>query len=284
MPAFVTRSWDRMQLTPFCLMLTCLRVHPDRAQFFRYDNVTLSCQDARAPDSSGWTVRRETVEGGVRRCSSGWGVTSSGSTCVIRTTYPTDSGLYWCESEDGERSNGVNITITDRAVILESPGLPVPEASAVSLRCRADSNSTGHVFSFYRDGRHIGSSSTAALSIGSAARSHQGLYTCSVRGAASAGSWLHVEGASGATDARPLSRAATALPPSAAAPLSTSNATSPPAASACVTSVIRLSCYLVVGPLYLLSTVVLGLTCRNRKKDQGAVDRTGSTVVVEVVV
>ncbi|XP_029028809.1 low affinity immunoglobulin gamma Fc region receptor II-like isoform X3 [Betta splendens] len=262
MPAFVTRSWDRMQLTPFCLMLTCLRVHPDRAQFFRYDNVTLSCQDARAPDSSGWTVRRETVEGGVRRCSSGWGVTSSGSTCVIRTTYPTDSGLYWCESEDGERSNGVNITITDRAVILESPGLPVPEASAVSLRCRADSNSTGHVFSFYRDGRHIGSSSTAALSIGSAARSHQGLYTCSVRGAASAGSWLHVE-----------------------APLSTSNATSPPAASACVTSVIRLSCYLVVGPLYLLSTVVLGLTCRNRKKaDQGAVDRTGSTVVVEVVV
>ncbi len=96
---------------PLCV--ACLRVSPDRSQFFRYNSISLSCEDQLK--STGWKVKRNTSGGGVRACSSGWGSISSGSTCIIRNIYPPDSGVYWCESEDGERSNGVNITITGTA-------------------------------------------------------------------------------------------------------------------------------------------------------------------------
>lgn len=99
--------------SPSPLRAACLRVRPDRSQFFRYDSISLSCEDQL--NSTGWKVKRKTSEGGVRPCSSGWGFISSGSTCIIRNTYPSDTGVYWCESEDGEKSNGVNITITGTA-------------------------------------------------------------------------------------------------------------------------------------------------------------------------
>lgn len=91
----------------------CLRVSPDRSQFFRYDSISLSCEHQL--NSTGWKVKRKTTVGGVRSCSSGWGSASSRPTCIIGNTYPSDSGVYWCESEDGERSNSVNITITGTA-------------------------------------------------------------------------------------------------------------------------------------------------------------------------
>lgn len=101
-----------LYIFPFLCPLgaACLRVRPDRAQFFRYDSISLICEDQG--NSTGWKVKRKTPEGGIRPCFSGWGTTSSGSDCVIGDTYPADTGLYWCESEDGEKSNGVNITIT----------------------------------------------------------------------------------------------------------------------------------------------------------------------------
>ncbi|XP_070785868.1 Fc receptor-like protein 5 [Enoplosus armatus] len=234
-----------MQLTPFCLVLcessyaACLRVSPDRSQFFRYDSISLSCEDPL--NSTGWKVKRKTSEGGVRPCSSGWGSSSSGSTCIIGNTYPSDSGLYWCESVDGERSNAVNITITDRTVVLESPALPVSEGAAVTLRCKPETHSSDHMFNFYKYGRCIGSSSTGEMTIHSASKSDVGLYKCSIPGGGeSVGSWLAVEAA---------------LPSS----------SSPPAASV---SLSRLMCHLVVGTPYLLSTILLGLIYRDRKRDK----------------
>lgn len=91
----------------------CLRVSPDRSQFFRYDSVSLNCSSQ--VNASGWRVKRRTPGGGVRPCTSGWGSAFSGSTCTIRKTYPSDSGEYWCQSTDGEKSNGVNITVTGTA-------------------------------------------------------------------------------------------------------------------------------------------------------------------------
>lgn len=88
----------------------CLQVNPDRSQFFRYDNISLSCGEQL--NNTGWKVKRKTLAGGTRPCSSGWGYASSGSTCIIGQTYPPDSGVYWCESVSGEQSNVVNITIT----------------------------------------------------------------------------------------------------------------------------------------------------------------------------
>lgn len=102
-------------LTPYLSLLqplraACLRVSPDRSQFFWYESITLSCEDPL--NSTGWMVKRKTSKSGVRPCANGWGSKSFSSTCIIENTYPTDSGVYWCESKDREMSNGVNITIT----------------------------------------------------------------------------------------------------------------------------------------------------------------------------
>ncbi|XP_074480465.1 Fc receptor-like protein 5 isoform X1 [Sebastes fasciatus] len=249
-----------MQLTPFCLMLSCLQVSPDRSQFFRYNSVSLSCDDQ--VNSTGWKVKRKTSAGGVRPCSSGWGTASSGATCVIGNTYPSDSGVYWCESEDGNRSNSVNITITDRTVLLESPALPVSEGAAVTLRCKAETFSSDHTFDFHKDGLPVGSSSTGEMTIHGVSKLDEGLYMCSIPGfGESVSSWLTVDGS---------------LPPS---------SSDPPSAS-CSVSVSRLMCHLVVGTPYLLSTILLGLIYRDRNRAARTVaERRGShNVIMEIAV
>ncbi|KAM8898247.1 uncharacterized protein AB9W97_009247 isoform 4-T5 [Spinachia spinachia] len=229
-----------MLLTPFCLLLPCLQVVPDRSQFFRYSSISLRCTDQW--NSPGWTVKRKTSAGGVRPCTFGWGAASSGSSCVIRNTYPSDTGGYWCESSDGNRSNVVHITITDRAVLLESPALPVSVGAAVTLRCVAQATSPTRTFHFHKDGRLVASSSAGILTLPRASRSDRGLYACSVpRGGQSLGSWLEVQGS---------------LPP-------------PPAASWSL-SVPRLVVHLLVGAPYLLSTILLGLVCREGNRARAA--------------
>ncbi|XP_015257646.1 PREDICTED: Fc receptor-like protein 5 [Cyprinodon variegatus] len=220
-----------MQVTPLCLMLTCLKVSPDRSQFFRYESISLSCEDPL--NSTDWKVKRNTSDGGVRLCSSGWGFASAGFSCIIGNTYPKDTGVYWCESDGQERSNVVNITITDRRVILESPTMPVPEGTVVVLRCKAKTDSSKHRYNFYKDGRIIMSNTSGEISIFSASRSDEGLYTCGASGLGeSEGSWL------------------TVLAP--VSPLSSF-------------PVSRVLCHLIVGIPYLLSTFVLGLIYRDRK-------------------
>lgn len=127
-PLFVHLPFDLLFVTlvfaAFCLCTSppslnfravCLRMDPNKSQFFRYDNIILTCQDHS--NATGWTVRRKTPEGGVRTCSSSWGSlsSSSSSSCTVSNIYPTDSGVYWCESTDGKTSNAVNITITGTA-------------------------------------------------------------------------------------------------------------------------------------------------------------------------
>ncbi|AWO97273.1 Hypothetical protein SMAX5B_004448 [Scophthalmus maximus] len=255
----VSRRWDRMQLTPLCLVLSCLRLSPDRSQFFRYDTIALNCEDCS--NSTGWKVKRRTLEGGVWPCSTSWGTTTSGSTCTIGNIYPSDSGVYWCESAGGERTNSVNITITDHPVVLESPVLPVPEGAAVTLRCKAETFSAAHVFHFFKDGRPIGSSSSGEVTLHSVSKSDEGLYKCGISGGEeSIASWLAV-GAS--------------CPPS---------CSSQPGASYSV-PVFRLMFHLLVGTPYLVSTILLGLIYRDRKKARTVAERRGSNdVIMEIVV
>ena len=52
--------------------------------------------------------------------------TSTGSSCTIYRAYPTDSGEYWCETEGGQRSNSVNITVTGMCIVFLKPILVVP--------------------------------------------------------------------------------------------------------------------------------------------------------------
>ncbi|XP_035463796.2 high affinity immunoglobulin gamma Fc receptor IB isoform X2 [Scophthalmus maximus] len=290
----VSRRWDRMQLTPLCLVLfnfissprpchplfppplppaACLRLSPDRSQFFRYDTIALNCEDCS--NSTGWKVKRRTLEGGVWPCSTSWGTTTSGSTCTIGNIYPSDSGVYWCESAGGERTNSVNITITDHPVVLESPVLPVPEGAAVTLRCKAETFSAAHVFHFFKDGRPIGSSSSGEVTLHSVSKSDEGLYKCGISGGEeSIASWLAVGGEYNVWKSCFSDKAS--CPPS---------CSSQPGASYSV-PVFRLMFHLLVGTPYLVSTILLGLIYRDRKKAARTVaERRGSNdVIMEIVV
>ncbi|TMS02146.1 hypothetical protein E3U43_007686 [Larimichthys crocea] len=74
------------------------------------------------------------------------------------------------------------------------------------------------------------------MTIHSASKSDEGFYKCSISGGGeSLSSWLAVEN-------------------------------SPPSADSSSVSVIRLICHLVVGTPYLLSTILLGIICRDRKR------------------
>ncbi|KAM9426161.1 Fc receptor-like protein 5 [Pholidichthys leucotaenia] len=245
-----------MQVTQLCLMLTCLQVSPDRSQFFRYDSVSLTCEDQA--NSTGWKVKRKTSEGGVRSCTSGWGSISSSSTCIIGNIYPTDSGLYWCEYGN-ERSNTVNIIVTDRLVILDSPATPIPEGTTVTLRCKELAETPNHIFNFYKDGHSISTNSTGKMIIHSITKSDEGLYKCSISGGEeSLSSWLAVD-----------------APPTSSTAPSTSSF-----------SAARLLCHLVVGTPYLLSTVLLGLIYRDRKREAriAAARQNRHNVVMEMVI
>ncbi|XP_071379922.1 Fc receptor-like protein 2 isoform X1 [Centroberyx affinis] len=255
-----------MEFTPVCLLLSCLHVSPDSSQLFRYDSVSLSCSDRL--NSTGWRVRRNTSDGGVRLCSSGWGVASSVSACTIRNAYPSDSGVYWCESREGERSNSVSITVTDHAVILESPVRPVIEGDAVTLRCQTQTTPSNLPADFYKDGFLIGTGSAGEMTIHSVSKSDEGLYKCQTHLGESPESWLAVQ-----TKFLVLSPSPTPTP-------------TPTSSPAPLLSLPRLMCHLVVGIPYLLTTIILGLIYRDKRKraQSHAEQRGNNDVIMEIAI
>lgn len=80
-----------------------LTVSPDRVQHFIQDSVTLKCDG----NSTSWKVMKFNEYGYMTLCS--YRETMTGSTCNTHTSQYI-SGVYWCESETGQFSNGVNIT------------------------------------------------------------------------------------------------------------------------------------------------------------------------------
>ncbi|XP_059210496.1 low affinity immunoglobulin gamma Fc region receptor II-like [Centropristis striata] len=162
-----------------------LRITPDQLQHFQYESVSFHCDGTAG--STQLRVIRNTIEYNVE-CD-----IKSGSLCTIDQIYPADSGEYWCETEGGERSNSVNITVAAGSVILESPVLPVKEGINVTLSCRKKSTSSNLPADFYKDGRLIISSSTGNTTIWGVSKSDEGLYRCSISdGGESAESWLAV--------------------------------------------------------------------------------------------
>ncbi|XP_031158513.1 high affinity immunoglobulin gamma Fc receptor I-like isoform X4 [Sander lucioperca] len=155
-----------------------LRVDPNRLQFFEYEPVTFHC---------------EGVKGAVHSCRTTSSLASKQLSCNIKNIFLEDSGEYWCEAEGGERSNSVNITVTEHSVILESPALPVMEGEAVNLSCRNKTASFNLQTDFYRNGCHISSSSTGEMTLHSVSKSDEGLYKCSITGVGeSPETWLSV--------------------------------------------------------------------------------------------
>uniref|UniRef100_A0A8C1FLF4 Ig-like domain-containing protein n=1 Tax=Cyprinus carpio carpio TaxID=630221 RepID=A0A8C1FLF4_CYPCA len=170
-----------------------LIVSPSRTQHFTSVSLSLSCEDQS--NSAGWRIRRYSDGGHLEDCSSVWG-SQTGSTCTIRSTITEDTGVYWCESESGENSPPVNITVHP-GVILESPVHPVTEGETLTLRCLYPYPTTTNLRAdFYKDGTLIQNQTTEMI-ISNVSKSHEGFYSCKHRERGeSPKSWISVTASS----------------------------------------------------------------------------------------
>ncbi|XP_059416687.1 Fc receptor-like protein 5 [Carassius carassius] len=152
-----------------------LIISPSRTQHFTSVSLSLSCEDQSNSDR--WTVRRYTDTWGLEDCLlSRWG-SQTGSKCTINSTAPSDTGVYWCQSESGEISQPVNITV-HLGVIVESPVHPVTEGDSLTLRCLYE-HSTPPILraDFYKDASLIQSQTTEMI-ISTVSKSHERFYYC----------------------------------------------------------------------------------------------------------
>ncbi|XDV12499.1 hypothetical protein PO909_001162 [Leuciscus waleckii] len=169
-----------------------LIISPSRTQHFTSVSLSLSCEDQS--NSDGWTVRRYTDSGRLEDCSSFLRGSQTGSTCTIRSTSSSDTGVYWCQSESGENYHPVNITV-HFGVILESPVHPVTEGNNLTLRCLYKYTTVSNLRAdFYKDGSLIQNQTTEMI-IPTVSKSHEGFYYCKHpdRGE-SPKSWISVRG------------------------------------------------------------------------------------------
>ncbi|XP_053486043.1 Fc receptor-like protein 5 [Ictalurus furcatus] len=149
-----------------------LIINPSRTQHFTADSLSLSCEDQS--NSTGWTVRGYTHSETVSDCSSG-----SGSTCNISSLSTSHTGVYWCQSESGGRSNPVNITVHHGHVILDSPVHPVTEGHPLTLHCLSrNSNTSASGVDFYKDGSVLQNKTTGEMTISTVSKSDEGFYHC----------------------------------------------------------------------------------------------------------
>ncbi|KAK2913302.1 hypothetical protein Q8A67_001701 [Cirrhinus molitorella] len=164
-----------------------LEVSPSRSQHFSSDSLSLSCEDQS--NSAGWTVRRYT-DRNTEDCSK-----QTGSTCRIVSLSTSDTGVYWCQSESGEKRHPLNITVHDGDVILVSSVDPVIEGDTLTLHClHRSTNSPILRADFYKDGSLVQNQTTGELSITSVSKSHEGFYYCKTERGQSLHSWISVRG------------------------------------------------------------------------------------------
>uniref|UniRef100_A0A3Q3LN14 Low affinity immunoglobulin gamma Fc region receptor II-like n=1 Tax=Mastacembelus armatus TaxID=205130 RepID=A0A3Q3LN14_9TELE len=224
-----------------------LTLSPSSSQFFKGDSLSLSCEEDDS--SAGWTLRRNTTRRQRTQCGAGWG-TSAGSSCTISDLYPSDSGVYWCESREGATSQSINITVSGGAVILQSPVLPVMEGENITLICRTQTSSDLPA-DFYKHGSLVINGPTGHVTILHVSKADEGVYRCNIRGhGQSPPSWISVTG-----------RPTTTAPPTTAAPTTIAV---PPPDSTPLQQVFTVVRYLVVFCPYVISTVLMVSLFRHR--------------------
>ncbi|XP_028260819.1 Fc receptor-like A [Parambassis ranga] len=210
-----------------------LKVSPSSSQMFEGDSVSLSCEEDDS--SAGWTLRRNTTRGQLSQCGQGWG-RPAGSSCKLGYVLPGDSGVYWCESRQGQTSSSINLTVSGGAVILQSPVLPVMEGDPVTLTCTTRPPASTLPAAFYKDGSLLSTQPAGHMTILHVSSSDEGLYSCDISGhGESPPSWISVTG-----------RPPTTAPPTSSAP--------PPVS---LQLVFRVVLHLVVFCPYLVSTVLM---------------------------
>nr|XP_033466033.1 low affinity immunoglobulin gamma Fc region receptor II-like [Epinephelus lanceolatus] len=88
------------------------------------------------------------------------------------------SGVYWCESETGQFSNAVNITIQYGDIILVSPVHPVTEGDSVTLGCKLRTEKVPYNVDFYKNDKLIQNVTGGELTISAVSKSDEGFYKC----------------------------------------------------------------------------------------------------------
>ncbi|KAL0970533.1 hypothetical protein UPYG_G00243370 [Umbra pygmaea] len=154
---------------------TTLIVRPEGSDFFEYESMTLSCEVQGS--STGWRLKRYKTTGTISDSVVDRGF-NPGPKYIVATSKTSDSGVYRCESDSGEHSNVVNITVHGGSVILESPALPVTEGHSVTLRCRYQTTPSNLTADFYKDGSLIRTQSTGEMTIPIVNKSDEGQYWC----------------------------------------------------------------------------------------------------------
>ncbi|CAI5692182.1 unnamed protein product [Oreochromis niloticus] len=162
-------------LSALTVSAVSLTVSPNLQQFFTGASVSLTCEGQLGSD--GWTVKRDTGSGNESCGAGGRGFGRfNGSSCLFDEFKPV-SGVYWCEGEAGEKSEEVNITVSDKEVILEIPALPVSRGSDVTLSCKKETGGPAAAY-FYCNGRPVRPKSEHIITI-NVQQSDEGLYWCS---------------------------------------------------------------------------------------------------------
>nr|XP_054603327.1 uncharacterized protein LOC107376811 [Nothobranchius furzeri] len=254
-----------MKLRSICLLLgvsiqllsgrhvsaVSLNVSPNLQQFFSGQSVSLSCLGQG--QEPGWTRRmskgRQTEQCGA--AGSDFGVFNE-SSCVL-DLLSSYTGVYWCETSSGQKSEQINITVTrkeDSVLILEIPALPVSTGSDITLRCRHKDGSL-HAAYFYKNNDIIGNAvKTLSTAIHGAQPSDEGFYSCSTdKSGSSPQSFLRVKDP-------PVPHTITTSPPSASATPHPSDIPPP-------ISVLHLLCHLLaICPYCVCSILLLSICCR----------------------
>ncbi|XP_073712766.1 Fc receptor-like protein 5 [Misgurnus anguillicaudatus] len=169
-----------------------LIIRPNRSQHFSSESLSLSCEDHN--NSTGWTVRRYTDK--LKPCSSSVRrSTGTTSTCTIRSLITSDTGVYWCQSESGEKLHPVNISVHNVDVILDSPVHPVTEGDLLTIHCLYRYKNPSNLRAeFYKDESVVQNQTIGdTMIIPTVSKSHEGFYYCKhpERGA-SPKSWISI--------------------------------------------------------------------------------------------
>ncbi|XP_058874536.1 titin-like [Acipenser ruthenus] len=153
-----------------------LTLHPAWTQIFPADTVTLRCEVEGG--SAGWGFKQYRDGREEAGCSDQYS-RRYGDSCTISTAQYNHSGVYWCESASGqERSNAVNLTVSNEDVILQTPPQPVIEGDSLTLRCRVRTNYTFTRIVFFKDNEEIQSQNNTELSVDRVSKSDEGSYKC----------------------------------------------------------------------------------------------------------
>ncbi|KAF3698413.1 Fc receptor-like protein 5 [Channa argus] len=179
------RSWLRVRDPPTpptpppapIHLRVSVNVSPNLQQFFTNGPyISVTCvEDGQTVDE--WMVKR-TIENQTLECG---GFCSGFDRFIVSycslAYYLNFTGVYWCESKSGLKTDQVTITLTEKDLILQIPALPVVTGSDVTLHCKNRKDGVVSA-SFFKNGSLIGDK-VQELTISKIQQSDEGLYSCS---------------------------------------------------------------------------------------------------------